>query len=386
MGKRFRCIPKKFSGPLNLQAKGRKSTRGNAIRSTQAHFPVCRAHTAVAGVSPYSRGVNLSSSRTLRLRISATMTAAVLSCGLGAPLAGAQSVLPPADTIAAGTVPTAACGEELSPADLSRIAELSAPTATGEHTLPVLEERTRAAKEITEIFLSKHDRRAIFGIGLDLVESQAVLPLYRDSADAAPGASGPIVNLPWATHLSTDLLEGYLSAVHAHVTGGAVPEHWQHYFELASDCSVPGGYAAMAGYNAHLTVDLAHAVASSGTTPAEYGQYLEIVGAIADQGDAIVAGTQAEFDADLAPLWRLYFLGDAADTISAQTTGSTGIAPGDGHRLLLRVGDQGYSTLSFAHGLALADPATATQAGASVHTTWTLADRALESLTAGNLL
>ena len=73
-------------------------------------------------------------------------------------------------------------------------------------------------------------------------------------------------------------------------------------------------------------------------------------------------------------------------TVSAQTTASTGIAPGDGHRLLLRVGDQGYSTLSFAHGLALADPATATQARASVHTTWTLADRALESLTAGNLL
>lgn len=347
----------------------------------------CAARVPLSpGFSSYSQEVIPSRTRTLRLRTSATMTAAVLCCGVGAPLASAQSVLPPAAAIAAGTVPTAACGDALSPADLSRIAELSAPSAPDEYSLPFLEERARAAAEITEIFLSRNDRRAIFGIGLDVVESQAVLPLYRSSSSAGPGASGTIGNLPWATHLSTDLLEGYLAAVHAHVTGGAVPEHWQHYFELASDCAVLGGYAAMAGYNAHLTVDLARAVASSGTTPAEYGQYLEIVGAIADQGDAIVAGTQAEFDADLAPLWRLYFLGDAADAVTAQTTGSTGIAPGDGHRLLLRAGDQGYSTVSFAHGLALADPATAEPAHASVRNTWVLADGALEALTAGKLL
>lgn len=347
----------------------------------------CAARVPLSpGFSSYSQEVIPSRTRTLRLRTSATMTAAMLCCGVGAPLASAQSVLPPAAAIAAGTVPTAACGDALSPADLSRIAELSAPSAPDEYSLPFLEERARAAAEITEIFLSRNDRRAIFGIGLDVVESQAVLPLYRSSSSAGPGASGTIGNLPWATHLSTDLLEGYLSAVHAHVTGGAVPEHWQHYFELASDCAVPGGYAAIAGYNAHLTVDLAHAVATSGTTPAEYGQYLEIVGAIADQGDAIVAGTQAEFDADLAPLWRLYFLGDAADAVTAQATGSTGIAPGDGHRLLLRAGDQGYSTLSFAHGLALADPATAEPAHASVRNTWLLADGALEALTAGKLL
>ena len=347
----------------------------------------CAARVPLSpGFSSYSQEVIPSRTRTLRLRTSATMTAAVLCCGVGTPLASAQSVLPPAAAITAGTVPTAACGDVLSPADLSRIAELSAPTAPDEYSLPFLEERARAAAEITEIFLSRNDRRAIFGIGLDLVESQAVLPLYRSSSAAGPGASGTIGNLPWATHLSTDLLEGYLAAVHAHVTGGAVPEHWQHYFELASDCAVPGGYAAMAGYNAHLTVDLARAVASSGTTPAEYGQYLEIVGAIADQGDAIVAGTQAEFDADLAPLWRLYFLGDAADAVTAQATGSTGIAPGDGHRLLLRAGDQGYSTVSFAHGLALADPATAEPAHASVRNTWLLADGALEALTAGKLL
>lgn len=283
-------------------------------------------------------------------------------------------------------MPTAACGDALSPADLSRIAELSAPPAQNERTLPHLAERARAAAEITEVLLSRHDRRAIFGIGLDLVESRAVLPLYRDSAEPAPGTTGRIGDLPWATRLSSDLLEGYLAAVHAHVTGAAVPEHWQHYFELATDCSVPGGYAAMAGYNAHLTVDLAHAVASSGTTPAEYGNYLEIVGAIADQGDAIVASTQSEFDADLAPLWRLYFLGDAADAVTAQATGSTSIAPGDGHRVLLRVGDQGYSTLSFAHGLALADPGSAAPAHASVRNTWALADRALEALTAGDRL
>lgn len=309
----------------------------------------------------------------------------MLLCGTGVPLASAQSTLPPAQAITVGEVPQTACGDALSTEDIARIAELSAP-APSDYSLDHLEQRARATEEITDILLSRGDRRAIFGIGLDVVEDRAVLPLYRTSESPAPGTPAPIPNLPWALRLSTDLLEGYLRAMHAHVTGAAVPAHWQHYFELAADCTVPGGYAAMAGYNAHLTVDLAHAVSSSGTTPAEFGQYLDIVGAIADQGDGIVAATQAEFDANLAPLWRLYFLGDVADAITGSTTTSTGIAPGDGHRLLLRAGDQSYSALSFAHGLALSDPAAAATAEASVHTTWDLADQALEALAANSLL
>lgn len=334
-------------------------------------------------------------------RVAALLGALALSAGLplasaetpeGVPSASAAaSSAPPSPAIALGTVPDSACGTPLSADEIARIVAVTAPpAASGPPSLADLEARAGASADVTTVLLSHGDRRAIFGEGLDLVERDAVLPLYERSAASPPAAPATgsdggsdgagIAALPWAVTLSSHLLDGYLDALHAHFSGAPVAPHWQNYFERAADCAIPGGYAAMAGYNAHLTVDLAHAVATSGTTLQDYGDYLAVVGSIADRGDAIVATTRASFDADLAPLWRLYFLGDVADGLSGMTSGSTGIPPGDGHALLLRTADQGYSTLSFANGLALAAPETAPVGAASVQTAWTLANESLGTL------
>ncbi|WP_333618956.1 DUF5995 family protein [Dietzia sp.] len=360
-------------------------------RPTLPHHSAHRAALVAAALAV----ISATSFSTAGLPTAAADPAAGLPAGSFAGSAAASvtagSALPEPAPLPEGTAPSAACGTPLSGEELGRIAELSARPvgqADAAPTLADFEQRAAASAQITDILVAHDDRRAIFGLGLDLVEKEAVLPLYEESAAHPEDPARPIPNLPWALTLSSHLLDGYLDAMHAHATGGAVAPHWQHYFEVAADCSLPGGYAAMAGYNAHLTVDLARAVSTSGTTPAEYGQYLEIVGAIADHGDAMVALTSEHFEANLAPLWRLYFLGEAADGSvgAAAGAGSTGISPGEGHRLLLRTADQGYSTLSFGNGLLLADPATEAAGQSAIGSTWAAADQSLQALSTHGFL
>lgn len=72
------------------------------------------------------------------------------------------------------------------------------------------------------------------------------------------------------------------------------------------------------------------------------------------------------------PLWNLYVVGPAVDSITG---------PGVGSGALLRFGDQAYGSLAFVHGLALRDPAVAPTAAAQVFGLWVDADVALQSIT-----
>ena len=184
----------------------------------------------------------------------------------------------------------------------------------------------------------------------------------------------------WARRLSLDLVDRYLAALHAHLTGATPDSHWERYLSLALDCRQRPAFVAMAGYNAHLTVDLARAVATSATRPEFASGYLRIVGAIADRGDLIVDRTRREYGADLGPLWHFYVVGDAVDAATA----STGVSP-DGRaasHVLLRFADQSYSSLTFAHGLGLENPALAPAVEGQMWGVWTAADVALQTTTA----
>lgn len=129
----------------------------------------------------------------------------------------------------------------------------------------------------------------------------------------------------------------------------------------------------MAGYNAHLTVDLARAVAASRTRPEDVTGYLEIVGGIADHRRLIIDRTRRDYGADLGPLWNLYVVGPAVDAVTG---------PGVGSGALLRFGDQSYSMLAFAHGLALQDPVAGPAAAGQVLGLWADADVSLQAITA----
>lgn len=270
-----------------------------------------------------------------------------------------------APSAVANPVANSACGISLSEAEIAAVAALSdTSTITAGAPMDRLEEEVVRQQRTAEILAAHGDRRGLFGIGLDAVVHQAVMPLQRDpAAFATPD---------WAHAMSTDLLRRYLDNLHAEFTGAPAEPAWQRYFALSRDCAQSPARVAMIGYNAHLTVDLARAVAATGTTERNVADYYKIVDSIATDGDAIVTRTKAVYGADLGPLWRFYFVGEGLDRLAGQGVAS---------ELMLRAADSGYNTLTLANGFALQNPQAAPSATAEMDALWATADGAIELLT-----
>ncbi|WP_433193728.1 DUF5995 family protein [Nocardia sp. CA-107356] len=239
----------------------------------------------------------------------------------------------------AQAVDPAVCGTPLSPDEVDTIARLSDTGTLAGDALQRLEIAVARHHEITEILIAHRDRRGLFSLGLDGVEQLAVMPLQHD-----PGA---FLDREYAHAISLELLGRFLNNVHAAFTGAPVEPHWAQYFELARRCAVSPARVAMAGYNAHLTVDLAYSVATVGSRPENAPDYFKIVDAIATTGQVIVDRTKAIYNGDLGPLWRFYFVGEGLDLLLG-----AGVATGP----LLRAADLGYNVVIYGNGLALEDP------------------------------
>lgn len=133
----------------------------------------------------------------------------------------------------------------------------------------------------------------------------------------------------------------------------------------------------MSGYNAHLTVDLAHSIAATATTQANVPDYYRIVDSIAQDGEAIITDTKATYGADLGPLWHFYFLGEGLDQLVGQ-----GVATG----LMLRAADDGCNALTLANGFALQNPQSKDAAETEIQALWNTAGTAFDALaSAGGL-
>ncbi|WP_454197831.1 DUF5995 family protein [Nocardia sp. Marseille-Q1738] len=247
----------------------------------------------------------------------------------------------------------AACGTPLTAAETAEIAMFSDTTTLTGSSLRRLEQAIDNHQRISEILVRHRDWRGLFAFGLDAVEHAAVLPLQRDPASFA--------DPEWAHRISLELLSRFLRNVHAEFTGAPAEPQWAHYFGLARRCELSPARVAMAGYNAHLTVDLSYSVAAVGSTPANAADYFRIVDAIAQQGALIVGSTNAVYGADLGPLWRFYFVGEGLDALLGQ-----GVATGP----LLRFADAGANVVIFGNGLALRDPALAPTATAEIDALW----------------
>ncbi|GGB31277.1 DUF5995 family protein [Gordonia jinhuaensis] len=265
------------------------------------------------------------------------------------------------DPAGASAQPPAGCATLLSAADVAQVSTLSAPppAVTGTAPLDTLTDHVWRLSEISDILVRNHDRRGLFTVGLAATEHAAVLPLET---------SGTLADPTWAQRLSVLLLDRYLAAVHAEFTGGVVPAHWQRYFTLGDDCSVSGVRAAATGYNGHITVDLAYAVADSAATRANAADFYRIVDAIAAHGDAIVDATERDYGVDLGPTFRFYFLGEGLDRL---------VGAGRASNAMLRAADVGYNVLTFESGLALQNPSTRRAAVTSVNALWSTGDAAL---------
>ncbi len=242
------------------------------------------------------------------------------------------------------------CAPALSDAETTEIARLS-DTSTLDDTdaLAKLDDAVARNHRITEIYEQHADRRGTFASGLDTVEYSAVMPLQHDPAAFA--------DPEYAHRISYNLLRRYLDNVHAEFTTGNPEPHWANYFALAADCSASPGRVALAGYNAHLIVDLPRAVAESGSTADDAADYFKIVATIATTGDEITDRTDRIYAANMAPLWHFYFFGEGLDRVLGQ-----GVAT----KPLLVVADVAANTTIFANGLALENPALAPAVAAEI--------------------
>ncbi|WP_063127090.1 DUF5995 family protein [Nocardia fusca] len=266
-----------------------------------------------------------------------------------------------------------ACGTALSAAEVTEIVDLSDTSTDYDESsgssLDRLERAVERHRRITEILVAHRDRRGLLALGLDAVEQAAVMPLQRDPA--------AFDDPEWAHRISLDLLLRFLRNVHAEFTGAPSEPQWHHYFRLAHRCELSPARVAMAGYNAHLTVDLSNAVAATRATSANAPDHFRIVDAIASHGPLIVDLTRELYGGDLGPLWRFYFLGEGLDAVLG-----AGVATGP----LLRLADLGANAVIFGNGLALQDPAAETAVRAEMDVLWRSADAAFEVLAANGAL
>ncbi|MGM7645496.1 DUF5995 family protein [Nocardia sp. JW2] len=293
-----------------------------------------------------------------------------IGSGIVAAVAVAIMALPGLVAGPAGAVTDTACGSALSPADVGEIARLSDTSEiAGADTLARLEDAVDRHHRITEILVEHRDLRGLFAIGLDGVESTAVMPMQRDPA--------AFLDREYAHSISLELLRRFLDNLHAEFSGGVVEPQWAHYFALAKDCGASRARTAMAGYNAHLTVDLTYSVAAVGSRPEHAPDYFKIVAGIASVGDVIVDRTKAVYGADLGPLWRFYFVGEGLDQLFG-----AGVAT----EQMLIAADLGANVVIFSNGLALQDPALAPTIRAEVAALWQAADLAFEALARINAL
>ncbi len=243
-------------------------------------------------------------------------------------------------TAAAPSVATAGCGSPLSAREVGTIAALSDTSTLAGTVMQRLEEVIERHHRITEILADHRDRRGLFLVGLDLAEQRAVMPLQRDPAAFA--------HPDYAHAVSLELARRLLVNFHGEFAGGMVEPHWAQYFSLAADCGVSGARVAMAGYNAHLTVDLTYSVAAANARPQDAGDHFKLVDSIARVGTPIIDRTKSAYGVDIGPLWRFYFLGEGLDLLVGQ-----GVATGP----MLEAADDGYNVIVFGNGLALQNPA-----------------------------
>ncbi|WP_223885656.1 DUF5995 family protein [Nocardia colli] len=264
----------------------------------------------------------------------------------------------------ATAVADSACGTPLSPAEITSIAKLSDTTTLAGSSMEQLEQAVENHRQLTQILVEHRDLRGVFALGLDAVEQAAVMPLQRDPAS--------FTDPEWAHRISLELLSRFLRNVHAEFTGAPTDPQWTNYFDLARRCELSPARVAMAGYDAHLSVDLAYAVAAVGGTTANAADYFKIVDSIAQQGSLIVSSTREIYHGDLGPLWRFYFVGEGLDLLFGE-----GVATPQ----LLRLADLGANVVIFGNGLALTDPALAPAARVEIDALWRSADVAFEVLT-----
>jgi hypothetical protein len=120
--------------------------------------------------------------------------------------------------------------------------------------------------------------------------------------------------------LIVDFGRRYLTALQAHLDGGEVAPHWQHHFDLAAG-KKPSLRAAASAINAHLSVDLAEAVAAVRGTRSFAGDFATFGRALAAATPDVVASL-ARHGVAAERFVKGWFVGDVVDAVAGAGTTS----------------------------------------------------------------
>ncbi|GAB4584647.1 DUF5995 family protein [Nocardia sp. IFM 10818] len=228
--------------------------------------------------------------KTSRLAVILVATAAVLGSAAGT----AVAVDPPATGSHSPAI------EPVRDAELAELVRLSDPG-----TLTDLHDGEQRMNRIAEIFTGHKDRRGIFAV------------FYRNILrDANPLLDqGRFDDPVWARKVSYAFFHEYLANLHGHLTGGPVTPGWQRYYAMAADPARSAGRVAGAGLDAHLLIDFPKAIAETGTRLENTRDFFTIGDALIGTTHNITDELKAEYGAQLADFFNLYFVGKAGDVV-----------------------------------------------------------------------
>lgn len=215
----------------------------------------------------------------------------------------ALAALAPATALAAGATPattpdpiSTACGTPLNSSEIAGIVAMS-DISTITDTDPVKRfDAEMARNHVIVTFLNRHhDWRGLFAVGLDSAEQHGMYPLQHNPTGFKNPAFG---------HAFTpELLRRFLVNVHAEFTGQPTEPQWTQYFALAHQCTADPVQVTLAGYTAHLGVDVGAALATVHVKLSDLPDYITVDDAVIEQSQGIVDATRAAYGVDLAPAW-----------------------------------------------------------------------------------
>lgn len=215
-----------------------------------------------------------------------------------------------ASAVAPGTVNASpdpistACGTPLAPAEIQSVIALSDTATLVGSDLDRFYAEVERNQQITEILTRHRDWRGLFAVGLDAIEWAVVVPLQNNPGSFADPRFGHAIN--------TEVLRRFLTNLHNQFLGRPTDAQWTRYFDLAHQCGGSMTRVAMAGYNAHVDVDIPHSLAAVHAGLADEPDYSKVIVGDAGQTQLIVDRTRAAYGVEFEPLWQLVIAGSPA--------------------------------------------------------------------------
>lgn len=165
---------------------------------------------------------------------------------------------------------------------------------------------------ITAIFVRYNDNRGLFPLIYAQTTNQAVLSIKNEPEKYE--------DLDKAKAITIAFAKRYLFNLHDHLLGNQIPEyHWKQYYALCFS-DQPQLRTASAGLNAHLTVDLARAIADVNGGPAYKPDFLQFGEALVNAAPFIISELKDQYGVESEDLFNGFFLADVIDPVFGDGT------------------------------------------------------------------